>query len=55
LLVGSKIDLRNDEKILKKLKNRDEKPITKEEGLSVAEEIGNNNLYLLKNRCNRLF
>jgi Ras-related C3 botulinum toxin substrate 1 len=39
ILVGLKEDCRNDEEILKKLQERDQLPITKEQGENLAKEI----------------
>jgi len=39
VLVGTKIDLRNDEETLKKLSQKDMKPINQEQGLKLCEEI----------------
>ncbi len=40
VLVGNKIDLRNERVVLQKLQERKEKPITFEEGSKVAKQIG---------------
>jgi len=39
ILVGTKLDLRNNKEKIEKLKMREEKPITYEEGLALANEI----------------
>ncbi|KAJ5076587.1 rho-like family small gtpase [Anaeramoeba ignava] len=39
ILIGTKMDLRNNEKKIKKLKKRNEKLITKEEGIELANKI----------------
>jgi Ras-related C3 botulinum toxin substrate 1 len=40
ILVGTKLDLRNDEKEIKKLKMKNEIPITYEEGIKLKKELG---------------
>ena len=40
ILVGTKIDLRGDEKAIKKLKSKDMKSITYEEGKALSVKIG---------------
>jgi small GTP-binding protein len=40
ILVGTKIDLRNDEEVIKKLSIKDQQPKTKEDGEKLKEEIG---------------
>ena len=40
LLVGTKIDLREDEEMVERLKEKGKKPISFEEGCKMAEEIG---------------
>ena len=40
LLVGTKVDLRKDESIIKQLKQQNQAPITTEQGQQLAQEIG---------------
>eukprot|EP00941_MAST-03F_sp_MAST-3F-sp1_P003171 g3171.t1 len=40
VLVGTKIDLRDDEETVEALDKRNRKPVTKEEGIRLAKEIG---------------
>lgn len=40
ILVGTKLDLRNDEKALEFLKSRNQRPITTEQALETKERIG---------------
>jgi Ras-related C3 botulinum toxin substrate 1 len=40
ILIGTKLDLRENEDWIKKLRERDEKPVSYEEGTKLAKEIG---------------
>lgn len=40
VLVGTKLDLREDPEMLKKLQEKDTSPVTKEQGEKMKEEIG---------------
>lgn len=40
VLVGTKIDLRDDSDVLEKLKQRGEEPVTVEQGKNMAKDIG---------------
>jgi Ras-related C3 botulinum toxin substrate 1 len=40
VLVGTKLDLRENEEMIKKLRERDQAPITYEQGLKLSKEVG---------------
>ena len=40
ILVGTKMDLRNDQETLRRLQEKNQKPITEEEGIERAKEMG---------------
>lgn len=44
ILVGTKLDLRDDKDTIEKLKEKKLTPITYPQGLAMAKEIGNNTL-----------